>query len=93
MVVLIASKLPPAVRGRLRLWFVEPRANIFVSNIKASVADKVLDELWQICPVSSGLMVIRSSKTIQGFTIETRGETDRKVLNDLGFYLISDKIH
>ena len=93
MVVLIASRIPPAVRGRLKLWFVEPRANVFVSSIKASVADKVLDELWQICPVSSGLMVIRSAKTIQGFSIETRGEVDRKVFEELGFYLVSDKIH
>gem|GEM_PF-6413815 len=25
MMVVIASELPPAVRGRMKLWFIEPR--------------------------------------------------------------------
>ena len=37
MLVVIANDLPPAVRGRMKLWFVEPRANMFVSGIKDSV--------------------------------------------------------
>lgn len=43
MVVVIANDLPPAVRGRMKLWFIEPRANIFVSGIKDSVATEVIE--------------------------------------------------
>ncbi|MFU8787817.1 MAG: type I-E CRISPR-associated endoribonuclease Cas2e, partial [Methylobacter sp.] len=50
MLVVIANDLPPAVRGRLKLWFVEPRPNVFVSGIKDSVAQKVVDYLYQYCP-------------------------------------------
>jgi len=38
VLVVIANNIPPAVRGRLKLWFVEPRANIFVSGVKDNVA-------------------------------------------------------
>ena len=50
MLVVIANDLPPAVRGRMKLWFVEPRPNIFVSGIKDSVAKKVIDYLVPYCP-------------------------------------------
>ena len=40
MLVFIANDLPPAVRGRMKLWFVEPRPNVFVSSVKDSVAKK-----------------------------------------------------
>lgn len=92
MVVLIANHLPPAVRGRLKLWFLEPRANVFVSNVKSSVADKVIEELWALCPISSGLLVIRDVKTVQGIHIDTRGEVDRKLNVDQGFFLVEDKV-
>ena len=46
MLVVIANNIPPAVRGRLKLWFVEPRANIFVSGVKDNVAQKVVDYLY-----------------------------------------------
>ena len=57
MLVVIANDLPPAVRGRMKLWFVEPRANMFVSGIKDSVAKKVVEYLYKHCPSESGLMV------------------------------------
>ena len=43
MLVVIANNIPPAVRGRLKLWFVEPRANNFVFGVKDNVAQKVVD--------------------------------------------------
>lgn len=54
MLVVIANNIPPAVRGRLKLWFVEPRANIFVSGVKDNVAQKVVDYLYAHCPPDSG---------------------------------------
>ena len=45
MLVVVANDLPPAVRGRMKLWFVEPRANVFVSGINDSVATTVVDYL------------------------------------------------
>ena len=49
MLVVIANDLPPAVRGRMKLWFVEPRPNVFVSGIKDSVARHVINYLLEKC--------------------------------------------
>ena len=57
MLVVIANNLPPAVRGRMKLWFVEPRANVFVSGVKDSVARSVIDYLFESCPARSGLLI------------------------------------
>ena len=45
MLVVIANDLPPAVRGRMKLWFIEPRPNVFVSGVKDAVAKKVMQIL------------------------------------------------
>ncbi len=58
MLVVVANDLPPAVRGRMKLWFVEPRANVFVSGIKDSVADGVVKYLHEYCPPSAGLLIL-----------------------------------
>ena len=47
MLVVIANNLPPAVRGRMKLWFIEPRANIFVLGIKDAVANNVVNYLYK----------------------------------------------
>ena len=67
MLVVIANNIPPAVRGRLKLWFVEPRANIFVSGVKDNVAQKVVDYLYAHCPPDSGLLVFQKIKEIRVF--------------------------
>lgn len=40
MVVVVATQIPPAVRGRMKCWFIEIRPNIFVSGVKDNVAKK-----------------------------------------------------
>ncbi|WP_081642714.1 type I-E CRISPR-associated endoribonuclease Cas2e [Aquaspirillum serpens] len=77
MVIVIANELPPAVRGRMKLWFIEPRANVFVSGIKDSVAQTVVDYLVKHCPVESGVMIYVSQPKPPGYRIVTIG-TPRK---------------
>ena len=45
MVVVVANSLPDRIRGRMKLWFVEPRANVFVSGISDHVALQVTEYL------------------------------------------------
>ena len=59
MLVVIANDLPSAVRGRMKLWFIEPRPNVFVSGVKDSVAKKVVEYLYNHCQPQSGLMIFR----------------------------------
>lgn len=91
MLVVIANDLPPAVRGRMKLWFVEPRANVFVSGVKDSVAKKVVEYLYKHCPVESGLIVFRQIPKPPGYEIRCVGGTKRKLIDVSGMQLVIEK--
>lgn len=92
MLVVIANDLPPAVRGRMKLWFVEPRANVFVSGIKDSVALKVIDYLHQHCPLRSGIIIFRSISKPPGYEIQTIGPTKKSLTEIDGLQLVIETL-
>lgn len=92
MVVVIANHIPPAVRGRMKLWFIEPRANIFVSGIKDSTAETVILYLVKSCPPSSGLIVFQKINKAPGFKIWGSGETNKQLTEIDGYQLIVEKL-
>ncbi|PKL24459.1 MAG: type I-E CRISPR-associated endoribonuclease Cas2 [Spirochaetae bacterium HGW-Spirochaetae-3] len=91
MLVVLANDLPPAVRGRMKLWFVEPRANVFVSGIKDSVADDVVQYLNESCPPESGLCIFERSNRTPGYKIWSLGDTTRQVTYISGLPLVIEK--
>lgn len=91
MVVVFANDLPPAVRGRMKLWFIEARANVFVSGIKDNVADEVIEYLIKSCPETSGLLVFQKTNTSPGFKIWGQGEPNRKLSLLDGYPLVIEK--
>ncbi|NMH65739.1 type I-E CRISPR-associated endoribonuclease Cas2 [Shewanella sp. SHSM-M6] len=92
MLVVVANNLPPAVRGRMKLWFVEPRTNVFVSGVKDSVAKTVIDYLYQHCPPESGVMIFRSTSRPPGYEIRTIGPTKKKLLELSGLQLVIETL-
>lgn len=91
MLVVIANDLPPAVRGRMKLWFVEPRPNVFVSGVKDSVAKKVIEYLYQHCPTDSGVMIFRRINQTPGYEIQGIGDTRRSMVDISGLQLVLEK--
>jgi CRISPR-associated protein Cas2 len=91
MLVVIANDLPPAVRGRMKLWFIEPRPNVFVSGVKDAVAKKVVDYLHDHCPLESGLMVFRRIPETPGYEIRGIGDTKRSLIEISGLQLVIEK--
>ena len=92
MLVVIANNLPPAVRGRMKLWFVEPRPNVFVSGVKDSVGKAVVDYLYEHCPPESGLMVFRRTNDAPGYEIRGVGDTKRSIVEISGLQLVQEKV-
>lgn len=93
MIIVIANSLPAAVRGRMKLWFVEPKPNVFVSGMKESVAKTVIEYLYQHCPSESGLIVFRSIREAPGYEILGIGDTSRRIIEITGLQLIAEKIN
>lgn len=92
MLVVVANDLPPAVRGRMKLWFIEPRPNIFVSGVKDSVAQTVVDYLMLYTPAESGLMLFRSIPQPPGYEIRYKGEVRKPVTTISGLQLIVETL-
>ena len=88
MLVVIANDLPPAVRGRMKLWFVEPRANVFVSGVKDSVAESVIKYLHESCPTDTGLLVFQRINKAPGYKIWGKGDPQRNIILIDGLQLI-----
>ena len=88
MLVVIANDLPPAVRGRMKLWFIEPRPNCFVSGVKDAVAQTVIDFLYDHCPPSSGVLVFRSLRRPPWYEVYSIGEVRNKFVELSGLRLI-----
>lgn len=93
MVVVLANELPPAVRGRMKLWFVEPRANVFVSGIKDSVAQTVVDYLLGHCPAESGVMIFMSQSQTPGYRLYTIGPARKPQIEISGLQLIVETLN
>ena len=91
MLVVLANNIPPAVRGRMKLWFVEPRPNVFISGIKDSVADNVVEYLYKHCPAKSGLMVFKKIKQVPGYKIRGEGNMRRSFVEINGLQLVQEK--
>lgn len=91
MLVVLANDLPPAVRGRMKLWFVEVKPNVFVSGLKDAVANKVVDYLFTHCTVDSGLTVFKSSRNPPGYEMRTLGMTKRALVELNGLQLVIEK--
>ena len=88
MLVVIANDLPAAVRGRMKLWFIEPRPNIFVSSVKDSAASGVVDYLYESCSASAGLMVFKSIRQSPGYEIVSIGSTRKQLVELSGLQLV-----
>ncbi len=92
MLVVIANDLPPAVRGRMKLWFVEPHPNMFVSGVKDAVALRVIEYLYDHCPIESGVVIFRSLPKPPGYEIRVLGLPKKELIEMSGLQLIVEKM-
>lgn len=76
----------------MKLWFIEPRPNVFVSGIKDSVATTVVDYLYSHCPPESGVLLIRSITTQPGFEVKTIGPPRKALTTFSGLQLVVETL-
>jgi CRISPR-associated protein Cas2 len=88
--VIVANDTPPAIRGILKRWFIEPRPNVFVGTVSRRTRDKVLDYVKRNAEEMS-LLIISSEPNCQGFKIERWGEPDRRDTEISGLWLVAEK--
>lgn len=89
MTVIVANDTPPAIRGLLKRWFIEPRPNVYVGSVNARTRNKTLDFIRRNGP-GLGLLVIYDDDSSQGFTIEFSGDPKRRPKRCCGLELIAE---
>jgi CRISPR-associated protein Cas2 len=89
MTTIIANDIPPAARGLLRRWFIEPKPNVFVGSVNARTREKTLNYIRRNAP-ELAMLVIFDEKNSQGFTVLSYGETDRAIVRKCGLELIRE---
>lgn len=87
MTTIIANDIPPAARGLLRRWFIEPKPNVFVGSVNARTREKTIDYIRRNAP-GLAMLVIFDEKNSQGFTVLSYGTTDRSFVRKSGLELI-----
>ena len=88
MIVVTAKKLPPAVAGRMKLWFIELRPGVYLSGLNNATAIEVADYLFSHCPESSGLMIFISKRETPGYEIRTKGVSEDQLVKISGLQLV-----
>ena len=87
MVVVVLESVPPALRGELSRWLIEPKPGVFIGDVSALVRDK----LWEKCcraKRTGGVIQAWSTNTEQGYAIRTFGRTKREVVEMDGVQLM-----
>lgn len=87
MTVIITNDTPPAIRGHLKRWFLEPKPNVFVGSINRRTRTKTLAFIRRNAP-GLGMLVIANQRNTQGFYVEYFGDTPRRPLNRSGLQVI-----
>ncbi len=93
MTVLICNDVPPAIRGALKRWFIEPRPQVFVGTLNVRTHRKVMDFVLRHAPPEFGMLVITSAPNCQGYSVERigpEGKAGRKDVEISGIQLIAE---
>lgn len=90
MMVIVANDTPPAVRGLLKRWFIEPRANVFVGSVNRRTREKVIEYVRRHGR-GLGMLVMGSDNSAQGFFVQSYGDTNRRMVRECGLFLVAEK--
>jgi CRISPR-associated protein Cas2 len=75
----------------MKLWFIEPRPNVFVSGIKDSVADSVVTYLNRSCPPESGILIFQRINRTPGYKMWGIRDHTKRITKVDGLQLIIEK--
>lgn len=92
MLVVFADKIPDRIRGKMKLWFIEPTPNCFISSVRDALAVEVAEKLYEVCDDDSSILIVRSTNTPPGYVLKARygkaSTLQKKVVSFNGLQLV-----
>ena len=90
MVILIVSKAPASLRGRLTRWLLQMKAGVYVGTLSLRVRDR----LWEKTKESlrgGWAVMLYPAKTEQGFAVVTCGTAPVDFVDFDGLWMAKTK--
>lgn len=88
MLVIVVNNVPPALRGRLALWFLEVRAGVYVGRAGTRHRDRVWAVVERHLGAGDAVMVEPDPSCESGFRIRTAGVNRRIPVDEEGLTLV-----
>ncbi|MEI3011929.1 MAG: type I-E CRISPR-associated endoribonuclease Cas2e [Sutterella seckii] len=92
MLVVFADKIPDRIRGKMKLWFIEPIPTCFVSSVSDALAVEVAEKPYELCDDDSSILIVRSTNTPPGYVLKSRygkaSTLQKKVVSFNGLQLV-----
>lgn len=76
MMVIVVSRAPPRLRGRLAAWLLEIRAGVYVGDYSARTRERIWEQVLGGLDEGDAVMVWRAAND-QGFDFATAGQNRR----------------
>lgn len=73
MIVLVVSKVPRSLRGKLTRWLLQLKSGVYVGTLSARVRNRLWDSTCEALRGGWAIMLF-AAKTEQGFDIRAHGE-------------------
>lgn len=92
MIVVIVNNIPDVIRGKMKLFFIELKPNVFISGVNDYTSTKVVKYLFSKTSLNSGMVIIKSINRHPGYEIISNGYPKKEAVLLTGMQLIKDKI-
>ena len=83
MLVVVTENVPPRLRGRLAIWFLEVRAGVYVGVVSARIREMIWEQISGLAEEGNVVMAW-ATNTESGFEFQTFG-VNRALLNKSNF--------
>lgn len=92
MIVVIANDIPNIIRGKMKLFFIEIKPNVFISGVNDFVGTRIVNYLFSKTLLnSSGMIIIKSINKFPGYEIISNGYPKKETVLLTGMQLIKEK--
>ena len=87
MVVVVAERVPPRLRGRLAVWLLEVRAGVYVGNTSTRIREMIWEQVNGLADDGNVVMSWQTN-TESGFDFITYGANRRMPIDSDGLRLV-----
>ncbi len=87
MLVVVAERVPPRLRGRLAVWLLEVRAGVYIGDTSTRVREMIWEQINGLADDGNVVMSWQTN-TESGFDFITYGENRRMPIDHDGLLLV-----